>query len=76
VSSLLQAVEKSSTGLVKNIIVFDVYQGPGIDPQLKSVALGVILQDESDTLTDQRVEKEMEGILRALTIDFGAKLRE
>ena len=63
-------------GLIKNALVFDVYQGKGIESGRKSVALGLILQDKSKTLVDL----EIDGIITELLVNldklFNAQLRD
>jgi len=73
----LQAEVCSSAGaLLKEIVVFDVYQGQGIETGRKSVAFGLILQDSSRTLTDADVELVVSRVTKSLTKKFGAALRE
>ena len=57
-------------------MLFDVYTGKGIEDGLKSVALGLILQGFSSTLTDEEVEQEIQKIVTGLNNEFGATLRE
>jgi phenylalanyl-tRNA synthetase beta chain len=56
--------------------LFDVYSGKGIDSGEKSLALGLILQASSRTLTDTDVEGVVENVLTALQQNFDATLRE
>jgi phenylalanyl-tRNA synthetase beta chain len=69
-------VRRAAPAIVKEIRLFDVYTGERIDSGLKSLALGLILQDSSDTLTDQRVDAAMSGIVRALASELNARLRD
>ena len=69
-------VRRAAPAIVQEIRLFDVYTGERIDSGLKSLAFGLILQDSSDTLTDQRVDEAMSGILRALASEFNARLRD
>lgn len=59
-----------------NLELFDVYSGKGIDSGRKSLALGLILQATSRTLTDSDVETVMEAVLTTLKTEFGATLRD
>jgi len=61
--------------LVKSLL-FDVYTGVNIEAGLKSVALGLILQGFSSTLTDEDVDKEINSIVSVLNDNYGATLRE
>ena len=56
--------------------LFDVYQGSGIDSGLKSVALGLILQESSRTLTDQEADQVVTAVGEALKSEFGAQIRD
>jgi len=69
-------VRRAAPAIVQEIRLFDVYTGERIDSGLKSLALGLILQDSSDTLTDQRVDEAMSGILQALASELNARLRD
>ncbi|MGD8547850.1 MAG: phenylalanine--tRNA ligase subunit beta, partial [Thiohalophilus sp.] len=69
-------IENAGSGLLKNIELFDVYVGEGIDSGRKSLALGLTLQDLSRTLKDTDVESEISRILKALNRELGATLRE
>jgi phenylalanyl-tRNA synthetase beta chain len=71
-NSIIDAVP----GLVRRVVVFDIYRGPGIEAGLKSVALGLILQETSRTLTDHDADSAMQLAVRKLQQDFGAKLRD
>jgi len=62
--------------LVNEVIVFDIYQGKGVEIGRKSVALGLILQDKSKTLVEQDVEELINELLKNLNNLFNAQLRE
>jgi phenylalanyl-tRNA synthetase beta chain len=62
--------------LIKEIVLFDVYQGDNIERGRKSLALGLILQASSQTLTDQEVDRSIARILARLASDIGARLRD
>lgn len=62
--------------LVKEVVVFDIYQGKGIETGRKSIALGLILQDKSKTLVDQDVDELINELLKNLNDLFNAQLRE
>jgi phenylalanyl-tRNA synthetase beta chain len=69
-------VRKSAGALLKEMVIFDVYQGKGIETGRKSVAFGLILQDSSRTLTDDDVEVVVSRVIESLNKKFGAALRE
>lgn len=62
--------------IVRDIRVFDVYTGENIDTGLKSLALSLILQDYSHTLTDEETEQAVNAVREALESGLAAKLRD
>ena len=75
-ADLIRAVESSCPDLVREVTVFDVYRGPGIEAGRKSVALGLILQETSRTLTDDDADKAMNAVFKKLEENFAAVLRD
>lgn len=61
---------------LRDAVVFDVYSGGKIETGLKSVALGLILQETSRTLTDADVDLIVGGVVQALARDCNARIRE
>ncbi len=68
--------QKAAPEIVRDIQVFDVYTGDNIDSGLKSLALSLILQDYSHTLTDEETEQAVDAVLKALNTELSAKLRD
>ncbi len=62
--------------LLQDLRLFDVYRGKGIDSGRKSLALGLILQDSSRTLTEQEIDAAVARIIADLAQHLGASLRE
>ena len=60
---------------LKNLKLFDVYQGKGIDPDKKSLALGLTFQHASRTLADEDISSSVDRIRASLEETFGARLR-
>jgi phenylalanyl-tRNA synthetase beta chain len=75
VNEMVGYITKQYT-LVNEVIVFDIYQGKGVETGRKSVALGLILQDKSKTLVEQDVEELINELLANLNNLFNAQLRE
>ncbi len=69
-------VREAAPPELQDAFVFDVYRGRGIDSGRKSLALGLILQGSSRTLTDDEVEAASARILSHLQTTYGATLRE
>jgi phenylalanyl-tRNA synthetase beta chain len=61
--------------LLREVRLFDRYVGPGLDSGSKSLAMGLILQDVSRTLTDRDADQAVATALEALAKDCGARLR-
>jgi phenylalanyl-tRNA synthetase beta chain len=57
------------------IVLFDRYQGKNLGSEIKSLAMGLILQDTSRTLTDQDADRCTQLAVAALERDCQAKLR-
>jgi phenylalanyl-tRNA synthetase beta chain len=74
--SIRNLIRDESGKIITDIILFDVYTGENIDSGRKSLALGLILQEKSHTLTDKEVEDVVARVLNRLAGELGAKLRE
>lgn len=74
-SDLKDAAMKTERKLLKNVDLFDIYEGSNIPEGKKSYALSFILQDKSKTLTDKVIDKAMNRILLAYEQQFNAQLR-
>lgn len=60
---------------LQKTVIFDVYTGPGIEPGRKSVALGLILQGVSRTLTDADADEAVGAVIARLERELGARTR-
>jgi phenylalanyl-tRNA synthetase beta chain len=73
---LRENVTVSASGLLSELRVFDVYRGPGVDSGRKSVALGLILQDSSRTLTDVDADAVVAAVVARLRDVLSATIRD
>jgi phenylalanyl-tRNA synthetase beta chain len=73
---LVQAVASAAPDLIRDVRIFDIYKGPGIEAGLKSVAISLILQETSRTLTDDDADAAQAAAVRKLRDMFGAELRD
>jgi len=73
---LRENVTVSASGLLSDLRVFDVYRGPGIDFGRKSIALGLILQDSSRTLTDVDADAVVTAVVARLRDVLSATIRD
>ena len=74
-SQLRESVTVAASSLLRELKVFDVYRGKGIESGRKSVALGLILQDKSRTLTDADVDAVMTAVRERLQQDLNGTIR-
>ena len=72
---LIDSINSLQSKIIQDVFVFDVYTGKEVINFRKSVALGLILQDFSRTLTDQDVEKTLQDVLQILEKQQNAVLR-
>lgn len=75
-ATLLAHVKVAARGFLQNVTVFDIYRGQGVKKGFKSVALALVLQDTSRTLTDDDVESTVSTVIERLKQQAGAELRE
>ena len=75
-SRIAEHVSVAASSRLKELRIFDVYTGKGVESGRKSVALGLILQDISRTLTDSEADQTVAAVIEQLTTGLNAKLRE
>ncbi len=75
-ATVSSAVQTSAGGLLRELVVFDVYRGAGVDSGRKSIALGLILQETSRTLTDSDADRIVGAVLEKLRREFNASIRD
>ncbi len=74
-SALQESIRGAAGPALRDLVLFDRYQGKGVETGFKSVAMGLIVQDESRTLTDGDVEQIVARVVAALQRDHGAVIR-
>jgi phenylalanyl-tRNA synthetase beta chain len=74
--AILARVRAAASSLLRQVVMFDVYRGPGIESGRKSVALGLILQDKERTLTDEEVDRVVSAVRESLSEQLGAQFRQ
>ncbi len=73
--SVYDLAKQSERKLLKNINLFDVYQGKNLPKGKKSYALSFTLQDEHKTLNDKQIDKIMSKLQQSFENQLGAELR-
>jgi phenylalanyl-tRNA synthetase beta chain len=74
-AALARAAFETERKLLKNVYLFDVYEGKNLEAGKKSYALSFILQDSDNTLKDKQIEAIMSKLQKTFEEKFGAKLR-
>jgi len=75
-SALRERVLLSGSSSLRNVRLFDVYRGAGIEEGRKSIALGLIFQEISRTLTDDEVDRAVAAVVADLRENLDARIRE
>ncbi len=73
--ALRQTARQAAGPLLRDVQLFDRYVGQGVESGQKSLAMGLILQDNSRTLTDRDVDSVVAGVVTAIEAAHGAKIR-
>lgn len=76
VQAILDVICAQAGALLEDLRVFDLFAGAGIPQGRKSIAVTLTLNDRDATLTDERVEAVLGGILRRLETDLDVHLRD
>lgn len=75
-SAVLDVIRENAGEWLTDLRLFDVYQGKGIDPHRKSLAVGLTWQHPSRTLNDDEVNTATQNILTSLEQRLNATLRK
>lgn len=75
-AAIMDCMKAQAGEWLSDLRLFDVYQGQGIEPDSKSLALGLTWQHPSRTLTDDEINAETAQMLEKLAVDYGATLRK
>ncbi|WP_115463075.1 phenylalanine--tRNA ligase subunit beta [Winogradskyella aurantiaca] len=73
--AISEIARKTEKVLLKDVSLFDVYEGKNLPDGKKSYAVSFILQDERKTLTDKQVDKVMKKLQSNFERQLGAELR-
>lgn len=73
-ATIEDAIRKAERKLLKDVRLFDVYEGKNLPEGKKSYAVGMTLQDDEKTLNDKQIEAVMAKIIKAVK-GLGAELR-
>ncbi len=74
-TDLAATVRQAAGPLLRDLNLFDRYVGQGVEPGFKSLAMGLILQDKSRTLTDRDVDAVVAEAVTAIEREHHARIR-
>jgi phenylalanyl-tRNA synthetase beta chain len=74
-ATLQSCVRQAAGSLLRELRLFDVYRGQGVEKGCKSVAIGLIFQDDSRTLGDADVDRLVTAVIERSAAEFGAQVR-
>ena len=74
VGALEACIRTAAKGLLKDVTLFDIYQGSNLPTGKKSVAFNLILRADDRSLTAQEADDEVKLVLESLEKAFGATL--
>jgi phenylalanyl-tRNA synthetase beta chain len=74
-AALAGTVERAAGPSLRDLRLFDRYVGKGVEIACKSLAMGLILQEESRTLTDRDIDQVVAEVIAALRGEHGAEIR-
>jgi phenylalanyl-tRNA synthetase beta chain len=72
---MVRAAQSVDKKLISEVTVFDVYEGKGIDPSKKSLAIAVTMQPREKTMTDEEIDAVAAKIVAEVTKKTGGVLR-
>ena len=68
-------IKQKGTSILRELILFDCYEGKSIPPGKKSLAYSLVFGDDERTLKDEEVDDIVAGIISETSKRFSAKLR-
>ncbi len=75
-SEIINCIKSSAETVLQEVIIFDIYRGKGVEEGSKSIALSLIMQDDTQTLTDSEIDAIVGRLLALLNNEKNAKLRD
>src|SRR6476660_4888542 len=74
-ADIVRAAQNVDKKLITNVSLFDVYEGKGIEPGKKSIAIAVTMQPREKTMTDAEIDALGQKIVAEVTKKTGGALR-
>lgn len=74
-SQVIEHINNSSSGLLKSVKIFDLFESDSLGPDKKSMAFALEFYDIDKTLTEEEIDKEFNKLIVSVSDNFNAKLR-
>jgi phenylalanyl-tRNA synthetase beta chain len=74
VAEIIKTIQKTDQALIKNVTLFDYYQGENIPADKKSLAFKILLQSAERTLTDEEMKSAQNRVFQNLQ-KIGGEIR-
>ncbi len=75
-ADIISTIDNTGCAEIQDVVIFDIYRGQGVAEKQKSVALSLMLQDPTETLTDSKIDDIVNKVLDMLSHNLNAKLRD
>ena len=75
VGALTDTIRRGTKGLLRDVALFDIYRGKGVEEGKKSVAFNLVLRADDRSLTAADAEEDVAAILALLQSELGAVIR-
>jgi len=73
---IINKIKKIDKKIIKNVIIFDIFEGNKLPPEKKSIAFKVRLQPQEKTFTDKEIENLSSSIIDLISKSFEGELRQ
>jgi phenylalanyl-tRNA synthetase beta chain len=75
-ASLCATIEEAGGALLQRVVLFDEYRGEKVDSGLKSIALGLILQESSRNLTSEEADEVVDRVRQQVEQSLNGRIRD
>ena len=75
VAKILSIINDAENQILRDVDLFDIYEGENLGNAKKSLSFHLIFQSETNTLTNEEVGKSLEKIISALKDKVNAEIR-
>ena len=73
---IINKIKKIDKKIIKNVVIFDIFEGEKLPENKKSIAIKVTLQPQEKTFTDKEIENFCTNIIDLISKSFEGELRQ